>query len=303
MWIPSDVVFFTRILIAATLGIGLGASAGCSNRDDAPPVGTVSVTSSESRLPIGSPLELTYRFELTGAPLEDDYTVFAHLIDADGETRWIDDHAPSVPTREWKPGTPVEYTRTRFLPAALLLPGEATIEVGLYRDGERLPLAGPRAPRRPGSRAYPVVDLQLAPESERTFVIYQSGWYQDEFAAEDASRSWKWTQQAATIAFRHPKSDATLLIELGTRPDAFGETPQQITIVGAGNQPITSFSADSAEPVLHRIPLTSAQMGTADLAELRIDVDRTFVPAEVVAGSRDVRSLGVRIYNVFLEKR
>src|SRR5690606_8839677 len=138
-------------------------------------------------------------------------------------------------------GVPVEYTRTRFLPVALLQPGDVTLEVGLYRDGERLPLQGPRPSRQSGSRAYPVADLQLAPENERIFLIYQDGWYPDEFSAEDPTSAWKWTGQSATIRFGHPRQDATLLIEYAARPDLFGATPQQVTIVGAGGQAIETF--------------------------------------------------------------
>jgi hypothetical protein len=39
------------------------------------------------------------------------------------------------------------------------------------------------------------------------------------------------------------------------------------------------------------------------MAELRVEVDRTFVPAKLPAGGRDVRELGLRVYNVFVETR
>jgi hypothetical protein len=229
--------------------------------------------------------------------------VFVHMVDADGEIRWNDDHLPPVPTSTWAPGTPVEYSRTTFLPAHTLYPGDVTIEVGLYRDDARLPLQGPRPARRPGTRAYPVVDLQLAPESERIFLMYPTGWYPDEFSDDQPPRSWKWTEQSAALMFRHPKGDATLLLEYAARPDLLGGTPQQVTFIGANNQAVTSFPADSTDRVLRRIPLTREQMGTGDVAELRIEVDRTFVPAEVESGSQDTRRLGLQVYQVFVQGR
>lgn len=285
------------LIVAGSLSL-----AACSSADNTTPVATVSVSAERARAPIGSPLQLTYRFQLSGAPIANDYTVFVHLVNADGQSLWNDDHEPAVPTSAWKPGQTVEYTRTRFLPS-LLHPGDATLEVGLYRGEERLPLTALRVPRAPGSRAYPVADLQLAPESENVFVIYQSGWYPDDFVPGDPAGSSKWTQQSATIAFRHPRADASLLLEYAARPDAFGGTPQNVTIVGAGNQAIASFPADSNEVRLRRIPVTSAQLGSGDMAELRIEVDKTFVPANLGTSERDVRDLGIRVYHAFVESR
>jgi hypothetical protein len=285
----------TRFLALSALIL----TSACAAADNAPAVGTVAVTAQDTRVPVGSPLTLTYRFQLTGAPLTADYTVFAHFVNADGQVLWNDDHRPAVPTTEWKPGTPVEYTRTVFLPPATLHPGDVGIEVGLYRDGERLPLESP-AGRDSGARSYRVLDLQLAPESENVFLIYQNGWHPDEFAPDVPNVSWKWTQQTATVAFRHPKTDAELLIEYSGRPDYFGDAPQQVTLIGANDERVATFPVDSTEPVQRRVSLTRAQMGTAELAEIRFEVDRTFVPAQQASGGQDLRVLGVRIFNLYL---
>jgi hypothetical protein len=300
MWVPSTVVSLrlpsTCLLALSTFAI----VSACATEERTPAVASVAVTAARTRVPIGSPLELTYRFELTGDPIPSDYTVFVHFVNADGQVLWNDDHAPATPTTAWRRGAPVEYSRTIFLPPSVLHPGDVSIDIGLYRDGDRLPLEASRPPRDASSRAYRVVDLQLAPESENVFLIYQTGWHPDEFAPGDPSNSWKWTQKTATVAFRHPRANAELLLEFSGRPDMFPGAPQQLTIVGAGNEPIASFPIDSAEPVQRRVPLTSAQMGTADLAELRFEVDRTFVPAEQPGGGDDTRVLGVRVYNAHI---
>ncbi len=302
MWIPSLVVSYRTALTGlVALAVIVGVSA-CSSADSTPPVGSVAVTAARSRVAIGGPLELTYRFELTGAPITGDYNVFVHLLNADGQVLWHDDHRPSVPTSAWKAGTPVEYTRTVFLPPAQLHPGDATVEVGLYRDSERLVLEGPRPPRDQAARAYPVVDLQLAPESENVFLIYQNGWHPDEFGADNPARSWKWTQKSATVAFRNPKADADVLVEFGARPQAFVDAPQQLSVIGANDELIAAFPVDASEAVQQRFRVTAAQMGTGDLAELRFEVDKTFVPAEQ-GGGQDTRILGVRIYNVYVDVR
>ena len=66
---------------------------------------------------------------------------------------------------------------------------------------------------------------------------------------------------------------------------------------------VDTFPAASGTPALKRIPVTAAQLGTNEMAELRVEVDRTFVPAKLPAGGRDVRELGIRVYNVFVETR
>ena len=52
-----------------------------------------------------------------------------------------------------------------------------------------------------------------------------------------------------------------------------------------------------------RIPIAAAQLGPNDWAELRIDVDRTFVPAQLPSAGRDDRELGLQVYQAFVERR
>lgn len=255
------------------------------------------MTASKTRVAIGAPVDLTYRFELTGAPLAGDFAVFAHFVNADGQVLWNDDHEPSPPTSTWRPGEPVEYTRTIFLPTGVLHPGDVAIEVGLYRDGERLPLESTSDQDEPGARAYRVVDLQLAPESENVFVIYQSGWHQDEFSNGSEPRSWRWTQKSAVVAFRNPRTDVEILMVHNGAPEMFPDAPQQVSVIGADGDVIDTFEIASADPVLRRIHVAAAQLGTADLTELRFDIDRTFTPAERNLGD-DSRELGMRVYQL-----
>ena len=38
------------------------------------------------------------------------------VVDADDELMWTDDHRPPTPTRQWKPGETIDYSRTMFIP-------------------------------------------------------------------------------------------------------------------------------------------------------------------------------------------
>jgi hypothetical protein len=66
---------------------------------------------------------------------------------------------------------------------------------------------------------------------------------------------------------------------------------------------VGTFPADSSAPALKIFPIGSAQLGGNEMAELRIEVDRTFVPAKLPSGGRDNRELGIRIYHAFVEGR
>ena len=64
-----------------------------------------------------------------------------------------------------------------------------------------------------------------------------------------------------------------------------------------------SFVADaSGRRRRQRIPLPAAALGNRDRTEIQITVDRTFVPANLIAGSRDVRELGIKVYHAAVER-
>lgn len=275
---------------AAALAIGA-----CSHKDSAPPLATPTFTASKVKVTLGSPIEFTYKFDVApNAKFPGDYRVLMHVLDADGQLMWTDDHDPMPPTSQWKPGQTVQYTRTRFVPVFPYV-GEATVRIGLYKDNDRLPLLG----AEPVERTYKVGTLQLLPASENVFIMYKTGWHSAESAPGDATVEWQWTEKQAIASFKNPKRDVVLYLDYDARPDLF-DKPQMLTLL-SGDQVVTSFAADSNVKSLRRIPITAAQLGTGDMSELRIQVDRTFVPAKLPTGGTDTRELGIRIYHLFVE--
>ena len=237
---------------------------------------------------------MTYRFEpLPNAAIDGDYMVFVHVMDPGGEKLWQDDHLPPVPTSQWKPGQPVEYTRTVFVPNYPYV-GEAVIRIGLYNpgSGKRLTLNGSEASRQ----AYTVQTFTLLPQSENIFLIYRDGWHPQEIDPNDPTTEWQWTKQQATIAFRNPKRDATFYFEYDARTDRFNP-PQQVTLT-VGGQPLATFPADARSKTLKMFPIAASQLGGGDMAEIGISVDRTFTP-----GAGDTRELGIRRFNAFIEPK
>src|SRR5262245_7011729 len=106
------VALLAVVLIATVWG------AACRRKEaPAPPVATATVTINHDKAPIGSPIEITYKFVVSNdARITEDNMVMLHVLDADEELIWTDDHKPSKPTSQWKPGETIEYTRTIFVP-------------------------------------------------------------------------------------------------------------------------------------------------------------------------------------------
>jgi len=273
------------------------AAGACGGKETAePPVAKPTVTLNKDKAAIGSPLKVTYKFDVAqNASFDADYLVFLHVIEPDGEKLWQDDHAPVVPTSQWKPGQSFEYTRTIFVPNYPYI-GEANLRIGLYHptSGKRLTLDAPEVSRH----EYLAGKLNLLPQSENIFLIYDSnrGWHPAEIDAIDPTIEWQWTKKVAVISLTNPKRDATFYLEWDARTDLFNP-PQQV-VVKSGGQRVGTFAASSKDRTLTTIPMTAAQFGADNIAEITIEVDRTFS-----GGGNDTRELGIRIFHAFVEPK
>jgi hypothetical protein len=285
-----------RLLVWPLLAV---VAVGCGRKapDKEPPFATPSVSINHEKASLGSPIEVTYRFAVLpdARPLTENYRVFAHFLDADSEMMWADDHPPSIPTSEWKPGQTIQYTRTVFVPIYPYT-GEASVEVGLYSKKGRVTLAGTDR----GQKSYTVATLRLLPQSENVFVIYKDGWHATELAAENAAADWQWTKKEATITFQNPKRSVLFYLHLDRQASAIEGS--QIVSIRVGDQVVDTFSPSLEEETIRKVAITAAQLGTGDTAEIRLSMDKTFVPALVPAlNSKDRRELGIRVYHAFIE--
>jgi len=287
----------TRTCLVIALGAGL-AAAGCGAQEDtAPAQGAIAVQLSRSRIALGSPVEVTYRFTVaTDAPPLGSRKAFVHFVDADGEQMWTDDHDPPVATTSWKPGQTIEYTRTVFAPVYPYV-GPAKIVAGLYEagSGERAKLSGTDA----GGRAYEVAQFELLPQTENVFLIFKDGWHAVESAADNSMVEWQWTKKEATLAFRNPRRASTLFFQ-ADNPGKAATAATQVEI-RLGDQVLETVKLVADGPV-HKIALPAAALGAGDMVELRLVVDQTFVPAlEPGAASNDPRELGARVFHAFVQ--
>ncbi len=280
--------------------IAVCASAGSCRRrsDDAAPVATPSFQVKQSRVPLGSPVEVTYKFVVAkDAPkIDQNYRVFVHFLDADNERMWTDDHDPSIPTTQWRPGQTIEYTRTMFVPVFPYM-GPTNVLMGLYSTSAnaRLPLAG----ENNGQRAYKVGQIELLPQTENIFVMFKDGWHPAETPPDNAAVEWQWTKKDATLSVRNPKKDVTFYLHLD-HPGLLQE-PQTVTVT-LGDQTIDTFTIQPKQELIRKPTITAAQLGTADVVDLKISVDKTYIPAVVTGGTnRDPRELGVRVFHAYVQ--
>lgn len=290
----------SRLRTAAVLTTLAVTLAACGKAEDTtPPVGTLEVSLSRPKVALGSPVEVTYKFTAAaGAPNLGARRVFVHFLDADEELMWTDDHEPPTPTTEWKPGQPVEYKRTMFVPSYPYV-GAAKVVAGIYTPGsnERAKLSNVDR----GDRSYKVVDFELLPQTENIFVIFKDGWHPAEMVSEGAGRTeWQWTKKDATLAFRNPKRDVVLYLQVDN-PATGPNAAQQMTIT-IGDQLLTTVPLSASEAPVRTYTVTAAQLGQGDMVEMKFTADKTFVPAlDPALKSGDPRELGIRVFHAFIQ--
>ena len=279
---------------------GLVLASGCARKQsNEPPVATATFTVNHPRTPLGSPVEVTYQFTVApNAKFDENYGVFVHFLDPNEEQMWTDDHDPPTPTTQWRPGQVIAYTRTMFIPRYPYV-GAATVRLGLYslKTGKRLTLTGEH-----DQLSYKVGTIELLPQSEAVFLIFKDGWHAAEVAKDNAAVEWQWTKREALLSFRNPRKDSTFYLHVDSRADLFPR-PQVVTL-SIGDQTLDSFELATPNDLLRKVPISAAQLGEADMIDLKIAVDQTMVPAQTPAAkSSDPRELGVRVFHAYIEPK
>jgi hypothetical protein len=286
----------TGVVIALLVLLSAWSASCRRSAPPAPPVATPTVTMNREKAPLGSPVDFTYKFVVaSGANFAEDYRVMVHVMDADDQMIFALDHNPPVPTSQWRPGQTIEYTLTEFIPIYPYV-GEASLQVGLYSTStqKRLPLDAMDV----GQRAYRVAQLQILPQTENVYTVFNDGWHPAE-TADNSKIEWQWTKKTATLSFKNPRKDSTLYLDVDNPAGPFTD-PQRVQVAIGAHTLDTFTVTPGAEPSLHKVPITAAEMGNSDMVDLRIQVDKTFVPALMNAASKDPRELGVRVFHAFV---
>ena len=287
--VPSRV---SLLLLLFTMSL----SGACGSPDTSPTVAVPAVGLDRVLVPLGGPLEMSYQFTASSdiTDLTEPYRVFVHFLDANGELMFTDDHDPPVATTEWNPGETVTYTRVMPIPNYPYV-GKASIALGLYSPvtGDRVALEGAHI----GQATYEVATIELAPPRENNPPMFQDGWHSPEFGGD---REWRWTTGEAVIAFRNPRLDSTLYVELDG-PTQLSESPQRVDLV-IGDRTIDSFVLETTGVTTHTTLVNADDLGDGDTTTLTLHVDQTIVPAELPGSDLvDDRQLGVRVFCACLE--
>jgi len=281
--------------IVAASAFCLAAAVACGGR--APIAAGVFVAVNRDTLGVGGPIDVTVQFVAARdtAALPKDGVVLMRLLFADGEVMANYDHEPEPPTSQWKPGATIRYSKRIFVRDVPYV-GGATLVVALAskQTGEKVRLSGAEDL---GGRMYRAASLTL--RASPSIVMYDDGWYRAEGAAE-RGEEWRWTSERASLSMPNPQRDSVLYLRVGGSPIA-NETPQRLTIEKDGRM-IRELEVKSGTTDFE-VPLTTADLGSAPAVKLFLNVDKTFVPAKLPGGGGDTRTLGVRVFNVYLEPR
>jgi hypothetical protein len=247
---------------------------------------------------MGTPVEVTFSFSTKGdyVAMQKDLTVFCHFRDPKKKIRFQDDHQPPIKTNEWRPGHNYNYTRTIFIPKNIP-PGEYSVMAGLYTPGkgERIPLEA----KADGNRYYKMGSIVIEIPQQDTLIQFAKGWYDPETDSADVSKQWRWAGKEAVMKVRNPQSDALLYLKADGTPEKFTE-PQQVKI-SVGDHVVDTFLLTSNMPFMKKYNIAKNLLGTDKTLEVKVSVDKTFIPAEDKASS-DHRELGIRIYELYLGK-
>lgn len=128
-------------------------------------------------------------------------------------------------------------------------------------------------------------------------VDYTLGWFSP--AMKQGTR-WRWSRQTATLTISNPGVDAVLHLDHDAAAGYFRNDPRTIA-VSVGERVIESFVANTPGRHRHGIPLPAGVLGDANRAEIRIAVDRPFVPVERISTAQDARELGIQVFGVSVE--
>ena len=278
-----------RVLAGLLLIILISA---CDSRRPRPYI-TPSVRFNKSTAPIGTPLEVEYKFRTSAdfEGLRKDLIVFVHFLDPRGTIRFVDDHTPPILTNQWGAGQEYSYWRTVFLPENIPA-GEYVVELGMYTPsgkGERFALNA----RRISERSYDVGHVQLHAPHPEEIGDFVNGWYDVEREPGNPWEHWRWTSGNALLRMKNPKADAFLYLKADTDRGRFAD-PQNV-VVKLEDSEISRFEMQSSEPIVKKIPIDAAQLGTKPDVDLTLEIAPTFVP-----GGADSRHLGIRVYSFYL---
>ncbi|NKB89681.1 MAG: hypothetical protein GKS06_15805 [Acidobacteria bacterium] len=277
----------------AAMVLALAAAvAGCGSGDAVRVAATVSVAMPDS-VPLHEPLHVTYTWTPSddfSAPMED-YQVFVHARDGQGNVLFQDDHYPPEPTSQWQAGQTLTYDRWIYVPDALEV-DQIDFVTGLYSADGRALLRGDAGTWTDAVDAH---TLEVRLNDMQGVPAFIEGWHGEEGAA--AGETWRWSEGVARAAFTNPRKDGTLHLRAH---GPFDEVGAQVLVLRAGETEIARIDVTSPANFEERIVVPATAMGDDDWVEVTLEISPALVPKELDPQSSDERVLGLQVFMLYL---
>jgi hypothetical protein len=281
------------LLAGGLLLAGALAVAACGGSGDTPRLDVRPALTLPDSVPLGEPLDMRWSWtpgpDFT-APAED-YKIFVHMVDPQGNIVQQDDHFPPEPTSQWTAGAPIEYQRWLYVPE--LEVEYVDIVVGLYERDNRAEIQGPGG----WSDSVTVHRLSIRADDMTGIPVYMSGWHPLEQVADQEPSSWRWTEDVAKAVFTNPMKDAVLHL---SAHGPFDEVGPQTLVVKIGEQELATIEITDPTNFMERIEVPAAVMGDGEWVELTLEVSPALVPKELDPESQDDRRLGLQVFMLYL---
>jgi len=175
--------------------------------------GDASVTLSSDRVPLGSPIDITYKFVVANdASFKQDYRVMVHVVDPNEELMWTTITIRQCRRRD---GTRADDRVHAYgVRAGVPVRGEATIQIGLYAQPNQPRVHSPATTWGSERTRSPGCSWLLR---ARPYFGLQEGWHPAEQAEHNPMVEWHWTKKVAILAVRNPKRDSILYLDVDNR--------------------------------------------------------------------------------------
>ena len=286
---PSWAVWASALVVAA--------SAACAS-DDTPRVDVQVQLELPESVALGEPLELRLLWTPASefeAPV-DDYQIFVHMIDPDGNILLQDDHYPPRPTSQWRGGQTEDYRRW-YDPPSTLEAEYLDFVVGLYSPDSRARVRDAAGNWTEGALVH---RMMVRADDISGIPLYMEGWHPPERAAESGPlepREWRWSQETSRAVFTNPRKDAVLHLRAH---GPFDEVGMQQAVLRIGDNEVANLAIDGADEFLERIEIPASAMGDDEWLELNLEVTPALVPQELDPSSLDDRHLGLQVFSMYL---
>jgi len=202
---------------------------------------------------------------------------------------FYDSPTPEIPLSQWEPEKEYAFRRRIYIPPFIDAndPESRGFEILKLSIGFSFPAGTPGKPMR---KVYEK-KLKVFPPLDAPKISYEDGWYDYEINPEAALKRWRWTAGEARCIIDNPHRDALLVVKGGVRKEAVGS---QKILFKVGGSILDEFVA--ADILFEKSYNVKKEiLGDGDKFPLIIQTDKTFVPAELIPGSKDKRTLGTQI--------